>query len=331
MNTSTTKPVGTLASWFCEKLISFLAKPASARPLAALRIGLATLLLIQAFALSGNVLELYGNRGFVQWTVVEGGTPEGIPRIRWVADALSPVGVQQAQAVSAVFLLYLASLAGLLVGWHTRVAAALAWLTHLAMNESGNACLSGMDQFAHIALFYCVWMPVGHDLSVDRVTGRVSGTPTSVARVALRVLQLHLCVVYFASGIEKASGEQWWNGEAIWRAVMRPDLGQFNFTWLADVPWLAMLAAWATLVVEIGYPFLVWHQDTRQLWILSTVGLHLGIAVTLGLLSFAVIMIVLNVSAFLVCGEPKAVVLATGKGEVPTTEPLISLSVREQA
>jgi hypothetical protein len=306
-----------------QKAVSFVAAPASARPLAVLRIGLAALLLLQAFALSADLLELYGDRGLVQWSVLEGATPQGVPRIRWVAEALAPLGVREAEAVRAVFLLYLAGLAGLLVGWHTRLAGALAWLTHLAMNESGNAGLSGMDQFAHIALFYCVWMPVGDALSADQLAGRVTGAPTPAARVALRVLQMHLCVVYFASGIEKASGEQWWNGEAIWRAVMRPDLGQLDFAWLAEVPWVARLACWATLVVEVGYAFLVWPRSTRRPWVLATVGLHLGIAVALGLLAFSAIMIVLNVSAFLVCPEPKAVAASRAgpPGEEPHADP----------
>src|SRR5262245_43788096 len=129
---------------FRNRALLALTAPASARPLAVLRIGLAARLLVQGFALSANGHDLYANRGFVQWTVVEG-TLSGIPRISWVAAALAPLGVQEAESVRAVFLLYLASLTALLVGWRTRMAAVMAWLTHLAMNESGNASLSGMD------------------------------------------------------------------------------------------------------------------------------------------------------------------------------------------
>lgn len=295
----------TLLGRLCAGAVRFVAAPASARPLAFLRIGLASLLLVQAFALSGSLHELYGNEGVVQWSVIEAGAPDGVPRIGWVAEALA-AGVSEAGAVRTVFLLYVAGLAGLLVGWRTRLAAALAWLTHLALNVSGNASISGMDQFANIGLFYCVCMPVGDVLSADRRAGRVAGDPSPAARLSLRVLQLHLCVVYFASGVEKATGEQWWNGEAIWRAVMRPDLGQVDFAWLAAVPWVAALACWSTLVLEIGYAFLVWPRRTRALWALSMVGLHAGIALALGLLSFSAVMIVLNVSAFLVSPEPVA-------------------------
>jgi hypothetical protein len=287
-------------------LKNLVSAPASARPLAVFRIGLAAVLLVQALLFAGNLLELYGSRGIVQWSVLDPGTPDYLPRIGWVADALAPLGVSEARSVQLVFLTYVTSLACLLFGWRTRAAAVVAWLTHLMMNLSGRASIYGVDQFAHIGLFYCVWMPVGHALSADVQAGRVRGGPSAAARLALRVLQIHLSIVYLSSGVEKATGIQWWNGEAIWRAVMRPDLAQFDFTWLAEVPWLAMLICWGTLLVELGYAVLAWPKWTRTPMVLATVGMHAGIAVVLGLWTFSAVMIVLNVAAFLVPADPQA-------------------------
>src|SRR5205823_5544577 len=135
-----------------------------------------------------------------------------------------------------VFLLYLASLGSLLIGWHSRLSAVVAWLTHLALNVSGSPSIYGVDSFANWALYYCVWAPVGHALSADVLTGRLREAPSFGARLGLRVVQLHLCIAYFASGVEKAVGEQWRSGEAIWQALMQPALGQFDFSWLAAVP-----------------------------------------------------------------------------------------------
>jgi Vitamin K-dependent gamma-carboxylase len=289
-----------------QPLCAFVSRPASPRPLAVLRIGLAAVLLAQAYTLAGSLLELYGSLGFVQWSVDPLGSLGGVPRVGWLVDALAPYGVSDVTVVRGVFLAYVGSLACLLLGWHTRVAAVLAWLTHTMLKTSGNTSIYGVDEFAHIALFYCVFMPVGHALSLDRLAGRVRGEPSAAARLALRVLQLHLCVAYVSSGIHKAVGEQWWDGEAVWRSLMRPDLGQFDMAWLADAPWVAMLACWGTLLVELGYPLLVWPRWWRKLGALATIGLHVGIAVGLGLVSFAAVMIVLNVAAFLVRAEPAA-------------------------
>jgi hypothetical protein len=284
--------------------IEFISKPASARPLAVFRIGLAAVLLAQAFALAPQVLELYGNDGLVQWRVVDRAIPFGVPRLRWLAALLAPLSVSESGCVRAVFWLYVGGLGFMLVGWRTRLAAAAAWLGHMMLSMSGNAAIYGVDQFAHIGLFYCVWMPIGKALSVDALGGSESGASTFSARLALRVLQLHLCIVYFSSGVEKATGIQWWNGEAVWRALMRPDLGQFNVAWFAETPWLPHIACWSTLLVEIGYALLIWPRRTRRAWVLATVGMHVGIAIGMGLVSFSAVMAVFNVAAFMISPEP---------------------------
>jgi hypothetical protein len=118
-------------------------------------------------------------------------------------------------------------------------------------------------------------------------------------------LQIQLCIVYLLSGIEKASGTQWWDGEAIWRALMQPDMARFDFAWLASAPWLAKLTCWGTLGVELGYALLIWPGRTRMMMGWATVGMHVGIGVFMGLASFAGVMIVLNLGAFLVPAEPE--------------------------
>jgi hypothetical protein len=284
--------------------VAFVTKPASSRPLAVFRIGLAAVLLAQAFALVPQVLELYGNDGLVQWRVVDRAIPFGVPRLQWLAAVVAPLGVSEVGCVRAVFWAYVAGLGFMLVGWRTRLAAVAAWLTHMMLSVSGNAAIYGVDQLAHIALFYCIWMPIGAALSVDALSTEGKETPTAAARLALRVLQIHLCIIYFSAGVEKATGIQWWNGEAVWRALMRPDLGQFDFSWFADSPWIARAACWATLLGEIGYAFLIWPRRTRKAWVLATVGMHVGIAVGMGLVSFSAVMATFNLAAFLVSPEP---------------------------
>ena len=61
---------------------------------------------------------------------------------------------------------------------------------------------------------------------------------------------------------------------------------------MASGPELARLVGWGTLLVEVGYPLLVWLKWTRTPGALATIGMHVGIAVALGLVSFAGVMIV---------------------------------------
>lgn len=288
-------------------LLTFFTAPASARPLAVFRIGLAAVLLVQAYTLSGSLLDLFGNRGIVQWPIMDSSSMPGTPRLAWAVELFARFGIGDEAVVRSTFLIYVAGLAALLVGFQTRSAAVIVWFTHTMFKTSGTAVVYGVDTFAHIMLFYCIVMPVGHALSLDVAQGRVKGGPSSAARLSLRLLQIHLCIVYFASGIEKSLGADWWDGEAIWCALMRRDLCMWDMSWLANIPLIPKILGWGTLVLEIGYPLMVWSRKTRLFWGLQIVALHVGIAIMMSLVSFAAVMIVLTTSAFLVSAAPVAV------------------------
>ena len=288
-----------------QTVVRFLWSPASPLPFGVLRIGLGLLLLAQAIGVASHLTEQYGSLGLLQGRVVEQFTPVFVPRIGWVTAALAPLGLGEAVAIRAVFALHLAAATAFLLGWHSRAAAIGVWLTHLTLIGTAFGNTYGIDTFLRISLFYCLFAPVGGALSLDRRAGRTSGAPTAGARFALRVLQLELTLVYAATGLEKAVGEQWWNGEALWRAWMRADLGTIDFSWVASVPWVAKLGAWSTVVLETGYAIFIWIPRTRRPWALGILALHAGIALTMGLVGFGLIMMLLTACAWLVPAEPE--------------------------
>ena len=79
------------------------------------------------------------------------------------------------------------------------------------------------------------------------------------------------------------------------RRSLSPPFSTFDLSWLARYPWIPMLAGWGTLVVEIGYAFLIWPRRTRKVWCIATIGLHLGIGLFMGLVFFSSVMILLTV------------------------------------
>lgn len=284
-------------------ILDFALAPASPVPLAVFRIGIAAILLAQALLLSSQAFRLFGSSGILQGALAELTSVPGIPRLGMVSAFAARFGISEHACLAALGLAYTASLTWLMLGWRARAAALAAWLTHMTLMMSGSTTNYGVDQFTHIALFYLIWMPAGHALSLDAASGRVSGEPHWSAGLSLRVLQLHLCIVYLASGVEKALGDQWWSGEAIWRSLMLPVYNQYDFAWLARLPWLARLAGLGTLVVELGYPVFIWPKRTRLFWVALTLSLHAGIAVFLGLGLFAAVMMLLTFSAFALTDE----------------------------
>ncbi len=282
----------------CEAVATFLLAPASPRPLAVLRIGIAAFELCLAIQLAPHLLQLYGQLGFVQWPVGELIIFPWLPTVGRLAKLVEPLGVDGATCVRLVFGLYVASLLGLLVGWQSRVAAIAAGLLHQTLLNTGFFSTYGVDLFVHITLFYCAWMPVGADLSLDRRAGRASPRPSWLAGISLRTLQLHLCVVYATAGLSKLGGRDWRDGQAIWESLMQPQFAQFDLSWLSAAPGVLVLLGWTVVASEILYPVLVWPRRTRAVALGAIVGMHAGIAVFLGLWMFSAVMILLNLCAF---------------------------------
>ncbi len=277
-----------------ERLLRFFFAEASPRPIAVLRTGLCVLLLVQAWLLRGVTDDFLSTHGFVQGGLAAAISDGDGPRLPWLAAKLAPLGVDEATLIFATCILYVSSVLAFGLGLFTRVTSVTTWLLHWTLINTAAATAYGFDTYAHVFLFYLMFAPTG-------------AAPSRQANLLLRVMQLHMCLSYLISGVEKAQGIQWWNGALLWRALNLPVYKQFDMTWLAAWPHLSMLAGWATLILETGYCIFIWPRRTRPLWVLGMCSLHLGIAFSLGLTLFGLIMCVLTVSLFAISGRPVAV------------------------
>ncbi|MDC0717300.1 HTTM domain-containing protein [Nannocystis bainbridge] len=277
----------------------FCFAPARPAPLVALRIGLAAVLLAQALQIAPLYHALYHHRGLLRGPLKDSFVSGHLPRLGELLA--SPF---ESQVLAVLGALYVASLVGMLLGWRTRASTCAAWLLHFVFMRLAPHTNYGADDFANIFLFYSTVAPGGAALSLDRRAGRAHDLPTAGTRLAIRVMQLHLCLAYLLSGLEKALGQQWRDGEAIWRSLVAQGYALLDFTWLAHVPWLATVAGWSVLVVEIGYAVFVWPAVTRRGWVAAVAAMHAGIGVFMGLHVFAGVMIVLTVSMFGISAEP---------------------------
>ena len=277
-------------------------RPVSARPLAGLRVGLSLLLLVHLIWLSNDLLSLHGSRGIIPWELTDLLRDPWVPGLPTLAKAFQLIGISEHTAIIVLLSGYAGSLLSLALGFHTRLSAFLAWGLHLCLVTSGFASYYGVDQLANTFLFYLLVFPSGRAwtfASRPACARREETIPVG----CLRVMQVHLCVIYLAAGLDKAMGSQWWNGEAIWQTVSQPIFSTFDLSWLARHSWIPMLAGWGTLVVEIGYTFLIWPRRTRKLWCITAIGFHLGTCLFMGLVFFSSLMILLTSCLFLIPEE----------------------------
>lgn len=225
--------------------------------------------------------------------------------------------IESPAAMWAVHLLALAVFAMLTVGLFTRIVSILAWLLTVSYaHRVMPAALFGLDDVNAMLAMYLMIGPSGDAYSIDRwLAGRnrsavpqlalpsqptppppLVAAPSMGTNIAIRLMQLHLCLIYLFSALGKAMGDTWWDGSAMWLAVANFEYQSVDLTWLAAWPALLSLFAHLTVAWELTYPALVWPRWTRPIMVALSIPVHLGIAVFLGMMTFGLAMIIANLA-----------------------------------
>jgi hypothetical protein len=278
---------------------AYLEQQDSVKPIVFLRIALSAFAICKIAVVYPYLPDVYGQYGYVQWAISKAGLYGFLPHMGDYYSAVSSMIPDSNQLLTMFFWLYVVTFLFLALGLFTRVAALLGFYLHLLWMDTGSGLMYGVDVFTQMALFYLLFMPAGNYFSLDVVLGLAEKKQFMVsAGVTRKLLQFQLLVVYMSSGIEKALGPQWWNGEAIWRSLMLPSFTQHNLAWLAHYPAVLIVSGWLVVSLEILYPVLLLLPRVRVVGLACIFMLHLFIGVFLGMWLFAAIMIILSFFAF---------------------------------
>jgi hypothetical protein len=221
-----------------------------------------------------------------------------VPTLGWFVELGEHFGLREETVLAVAWICLLAAGCGLLLGLASRLSAILAWFLHLCATGSGGFVSYGVDNFMTIGLFYLMLSPLPDRYSLDWRLRKTRSTDPQLLGFWRRVLQLHLCVIYFFSGLTKSLGGGWWNGSNVWRALILPPFNIIDPEILVRCRYFFPVAGILVCLLEIGYPFFIWNSKTRRIWLISICAMHVGIGLTMGMYLFGFIMIVLNVAAF---------------------------------
>lgn len=191
------------------------------------------------------------------------------------------------------------------IGLWSRVMAVLAWVITVSYANRLFFATFGLDQINAMLTFYLAIGPCGAALSVDRWRraridqgDRWCGPPSISANISLRLIQLHMCVIYLFAGLAKLEGQSWWNGYAMWQSFANYEYQTLDLTWLAPHVFVWNLLTHATVAWEISFCTLIWFPLLRPLVLACGILMHLGIGLCLGMWTFGLIMLV-GCSSFL--------------------------------
>lgn len=181
------------------------------------------------------------------------------------------------------------------LGFMTRTTSILSWLIAVAYSHRSALSNYGLDQINCILLMYLMVAPCGHYLSIDawirsRKHPATDPGPSILANVSMRLMQLHLCIIYLWAGLGKLQGESWWDGRAMWQAFSSYEYQSLDMTFLAGFPIVLNLLTHLTIAWEVFFCALVWNKTLRPLMLLLGFGMHMGIGAFLGMWTFGTAM-----------------------------------------
>jgi hypothetical protein len=186
------------------------------------------------------------------------------------------------------------------VGLFTRVTSVLSFLLIVSYANRLAPAQFGLDQINAFLTLYLAIGPSGAAFSVDnwlRKKKKLAPIDKSIsANIAIRLIQLHMCVIYLFAGLSKLRGETWVGGDAIWGALASYEYQTLDMTWMANYFWMINLLTLVTVVWEVSYFALIWNRITRPIYLLIAVGTHLGIGFCMGMITFGLIMLIGNMA-----------------------------------
>jgi hypothetical protein len=206
------------------------------------------------------------------------------------------------------------------LGLWTPITSKLVWIGSLMYIQRLQGMLFGMDTMTNLGLFYLMLAPCGAALSLDRwlqvrAEKKRLGVkyvprppePLVSARLLTRAIQINFCLIYAGAGTSKLLGSSWWNATAPAGFLLNYSFAPFEVKGYTETLQFLITHRWmwellctigtvGTLVLELGFPFLVWNRRTRWVMVCGSVLLHTMIALLMGLVTFSLMMLALVIS-----------------------------------
>lgn len=241
------------------------------RALAALRIALGALLLLDLLLRSRDLVMFYTDDGV-------------LPREALFADYSSVYSLHalsgDARVQGLLFLVAGLFAVALVLGYRTRIATLVSWLLLLSLHIRNPMVLHGGDTLLRMLLFWGLFLPLGERWSVD--ARRIDSERTTVASVATMALLLQVLLMYVTNAIHKTRGDLWMEGEAIVHIFQADQYTYLLGTVLAEHHTLLRVFGHVWMGLLLLAPLLVLLTGVRRAAFATLfVGMHLGMFVTI--------------------------------------------------
>ncbi|HJT32724.1 MAG TPA: hypothetical protein VJ783_11845 [Pirellulales bacterium] len=194
------------------------------------------------------------------------------------------------------------------VGLFTRVTTPLALLVLLSYIHRGPVFTSQVEPILAFVMLYLCFGPAGkawsfdHWLALRRHSRQLTAgdvmkcRKSSAAAISLRLIQVHLALVYALMAIGKLSSPVWWQGTGVWWLIARADAPLVDLTGLHSFPHLVSIWTYAVVLWQATLPILIWHPLARPLLLVVNAIMWGLLAPVTGLLDCALMMVIASLA-----------------------------------
>jgi hypothetical protein len=194
------------------------------------------------------------------------------------ASEVGTLGVLLAMTVGAL---------GLLIGWHTRAAAALSLAAVCLLDGRLPEVADRGDTLIRLLLLFLVF-------TLPKTARTVPGSLSVwLHNLAVLAICFQGAVLYATAGLLKAWADPWQQGTAVYAVSQVQSLAHPAFRDVFKEPLATTAASFFTILLEVWFPIAV-LTPMRVTWVVLGVVFHLLIAGFLGLITFSAIMIGLD-------------------------------------
>jgi len=281
-------------------LLHWFFAPASVAPLAAIRIALGAILVLSVVQAVPHIEWVWGGDGLLRHAT------QSYPSHPMVGHA------------PLVFGTLALSAACFSVGLATRVSGLVAAGAQATIASAGLWHSWGWTNAIPVFVAIVAVSSARNMASVDAWWARRRGRPlpTVTPRWAVRVLQVHVAVVYIAAGWHRIDDRGWIAGEMVYAAVANSMYTRLPYIDPQPLKPLFSLLTWATEALELAAPILLWARRTRVPTVLALMALHLGLELS-AIIGWWQYMMLAMLVVFLPSAWPERV-LAPRPSQTPT-------------
>ena len=254
------------------------------RSLAACRVAIGSLLLVDLYVRTHDLAAVYGSDGLMPIRDVKKLYSTNLRwSLYWIDDSLS--------FHMAMFVVAACFAAALLVGYRTRLATIGSWIMLTSLHTRAPLINNGGDTFLLLLLFWSMFLPLGRVWSLDARRSSPTNRNQTFVSIGTVAILMQVCLVYWCTAMYKF--DQNWNaGHGVQNALMWGGYNRPLGDWLLGYPDLMWVLSLGAVWLELIAPcllFIPWRTAYfRMFTIMAFVGLHVGIELCmhLGLFSY---------------------------------------------